>query len=208
MISHIEASMFFDGLLTKLQQFVREEGFIYPVLILLKKGEPFEEIEYKNPTVLHIEKADSVFNGDIHRLNVSLRMETLEDDSNLPRIAKDLVRITNADAVGIVMGCVYREIPVGKNTGDDGEIYRDPDSIRILNHCYYLKSDPNCYMRMIPYVNRGPVAKSEDNACPVLDTDEGSSITGSGPYEVLFINFPWIKPTKYNKAKLPDPYRR
>jgi hypothetical protein len=199
MISHAEASMFFDALLNRLQKFVEEEGYIYPILILLKKGEPFGEVEYQHPTVVNIETVDVVPAGDetIYRLNVGMKMENLEDDKQIPKIAQDLVKITNADAIGIVIGCVYREIPVGDEPEEE-EIYRDPDSIKILNHCYYLKEDPQCFMRMIPYVNRGPVKKPDG----FLDT--GSK----GPYEVLFVNFPWMKPTQYNKAKLSDPYER
>ena len=199
MISHAEASIYFDALLSKTQEFIRNEGLVYPVMILLKKGEPFENVVYEHPTITHIEAGDTdlKFKEDIYRLTVGIRMESADDDKALPKIAKDLVKLTNAEAVGLIMGCVYREIPVGTNP-EEGDIYRDPESIRIINHCYYLKDDKHCYMRMIPYVNRGPV----------VSAGGVGEIGGTGPYEVLFINFPWIPPTRYNKAKLPDPFER
>lgn len=199
MISHAEASMLFDAILNKLQEFIQDEGFVYPIMIFLKKGEHFGEVEYSHPTVVRIEEAEVTDRGrdTIYRLNVGMKMESLDDDKAMPQIAKDIAKITNADCVGLIMGCVYREIPIGKEP-EEGEIYRDPDSIKIINHCYYLREDPQCFMRMIPYVNRGPAKKPEG----FQETDS------KGPFEVLFINHPWMKPTTYNKAKLSDPFER
>lgn len=194
MITHYEASCFFDRFLSRLQEFVAEEGFIYPTIILLKK-KPFEEIEYEHPIVAQIKEGTHITDNihGLYRLNIALNIHTPEDDNKIHGVCKDLVRMTNAEAAGIVMGCLYREVPITKDCSN-GEIYRDPETIKVVSHCYYLKDDPQCYMRTIPYVDRGEMS---------------TPVPGEkGNHEVLFLNTGWFKPSKYDPPRMPDPFNR
>jgi len=156
MITHARASLSMDWSIKNAQKSVTREGFLYPSLFLLNKGKPIIT-NYEHPSILHVDHDEDTHNPNtVYKTIFLFKNITKEDENSINIVAKELTRKTNPDAVGLIMVVLYRELSVKeyKNLSKDYQAGLDPESMRAVHGCYYIKADKNPAMILIPFVDR------------------------------------------------------
>jgi len=192
MITHDEASLVMDMSLKRCESFMKREGFVFPALYLLNK-EPIE-IELEHQSVINVDSDTECEELGICKSIVAFKMSSKEDELMIQEIANQLVRQHNPDACALTMQCLYKEVP-GHIRKTIKSLQLDPDVIRILHGCYWLREDPVAMMSMTPYVNRGEIKDAAFS-----DSDD--------KFDVMFMRMGWMRPLSKIGAKLNDPYTR
>lgn len=208
MMTHADASILMEHLTTLSKKNLDTSGYAYPMLFLTKKGEDFEissdhdlVMDQKKFVVREgrviTDKVDHVATPDTFFVwSVLFRFRSLDDESVINQLTRDLTEAADPDMVGYVSCCFYNEYRKGHEPSDE-EVLNDHTTISMLQVSYYLKSDRVARLVMRPFINRGKV-KSE---IPGLDDE-------NAPYDILMAGSGWIQANSLIDVKIKDPYRR
>jgi len=200
MLSHASASLSMDQSLGNARKFIAGEGYMYPSLFLLKKGGPIVT-SYEHPSVLHIDSDDDTGDPEkVYNTVVMFKNVKKEDEDAINLVARELAAKTCPDAVGLIMVVLYRQFTQQehKKLPGDYQAAMDPDALRAVHGCYYVKGDRDPAMLLIPFLDRTVGIKDEEDG-PV------SAIAGK-KRDITFVQSVWVYKDKTLDPWLKYPY--
>jgi hypothetical protein len=202
MITHAEATIKFEQLIRKSQSFIEDTGFLYPYIVLLKKGAPLQ-IKYTHPTIINIDTEDDI--GDSNKVYATLvacKSTSKEDEEGLKDIAAKLTRIASPDAVGVALVVFFKEVErkIYKKALKNYQASTDPDAVKGLYACYYLRDEDRAVVKLVPFLDRGAI-KSD---LPEALNDEDGEVTRKR--DLHFVEAPWFPRDEKVDGYIPNPY--
>jgi len=143
-----------------------EEGSIYPILILYKKGEAMEvnEEEDKHKGIIFMKNSNSLevisdaFIADdgetIHTSHIVFSYGDGVSEREINRATKLLTKKYKPDMVGFVMSCLY-----SNDVNEEGEaVPENPNVAHLIHSVFYIPEVKDGFVLFSPYVNRGELA--------------------------------------------------
>jgi hypothetical protein len=185
---------------------ILEDGSVFPMLTLYKKGEPIvvEEddklrgvIMIKNSESFEVVSKDFVAaDGEtIYTAHVLFKYGEGIDEKDINRAAKSLTRKHSPDMVGLVMSCLYT------NNGGSIPIHSNPDTARLLHSVYYTPDAQEGQVIFIPFINRGEL--------PVEQQKDSDGINDPIVYDVTFFDSGWTSSKgKSVRPSISNPYSK
>ena len=203
MVTHTEISLVMDSMLNKAFRYIKETGGLFPSLYFFKKGGPAE-------TNLTPDESRSLVENpgvEICESGVYMTVELFDNNSHQAASAQTLVRKVvarcNPGAVGIMLIAHYKEFTNKeyKKLAGNFNLAMDPESIRVINACYYIRGEKEPTMRIVPFLDRSGLEPDFSS------NDEGSVIPVSKPQrDIHFVNTPWMHGDKSAEPWLKYPY--
>jgi hypothetical protein len=182
------------------QVFYKEEGVLFPMLIVLRKGEEFNiNIINKSITYIKNSKDESdtntvdppeYYTESGEKISVSFvvfKRGSVKDDNNLALVAKQIVKDYDPDAIGLITAVSSKE-PTG-----------DIKSINILYTAAFIKNQEIVLRSFIPFTNEGELP--EDKKETILIEGDMKTIN----YGMTFIDTAWTSERLYTHF-LTNPY--
>jgi hypothetical protein len=190
-------------MVNKAIKYVTETGGLFPSLYLFKKGSPVETNLTEEETKSLVENPGV----EICHSGVYMTVELFDNNSHQAPTAQDLVKRivarSNPDAVGIMLIAHYKEFTTKeyKKLAGNFNLAMDPEAIKVINACYYLREDKEPTMRVVPFLDRSGMEPDFSS------NDEGSIIPVSKPKrDIHFVNTPWIDKKDTVEPWLKNPY--
>jgi len=182
------------------QVFYKEEGVLFPMLIVLRKGKEFNiNIVNKSITYIKNSKDESdtntidppeYYTESGQKISVSFvvfKRGSVKDDNNLALVAKQIVKDYDPDAIGLITAVSSKE-PTG-----------DIKSINILYTAAFIKNQEIVLRSFIPFTNEGELP--EDKKETILIEGDMKTIN----YGMTFIDTAWTSERLYTHF-LTNPY--
>jgi len=195
-ITHYEIGLLIQRAVDNAKSYLKKTGYMFPTLFFLKKGKPVE-IKYSHKSVIAIE-TDNYDENDpekIYRTVIGFKITDPEDDEAIFETARKFAY--KFDAIFLVISCLYNEwSPFDERVTE--ELQSDPEAIKLLHTCYYLKQEKEGNMLMVPYINRG---KLESEVPTLSDKKEKTK------YDVTFTDYFWTPPLSKIGPKIPNPFK-
>ena len=189
MVTHTEISLIMDSMINKSFKYIKETGGLFPSLYLFKKGSPLEtNLTEKEATDL-IEHAGE----EVCKSGVYMTIELFDHNSHQNETVNPLVRgvVTRCkpDAVAIMLIAHYKEFTNKeyKELAGNFNLAMDPEAIRVIHACYYIRGEKDPVMRVIPFIDRSgeePDFKNEEDA--IIPAEKHAR-------DIHFVNMPWLK---------------
>ena len=202
MVSHAEISLIMDSMLNKSFRYIQNTGGLFPALYLFKKGGPVE-------TRLTTEESRNLIEHpgeEVCSSKIYMTVELFDHNSHQGEASQSLVRGVVArckpDAVGIMLIAHYKEFTNKeyKSLAGKFNLAMDPDAIRVIHACYYIRGETTPGMRVIPFLDRSGEA-------PCFSVDEDAIIPAAKPKrDVHFVNMPWLHGDKTPELWFKYPY--
>lgn len=161
MVTSDEAALLMDHAQDGLINYIRQEGFSFPVLVLLKKDSDINPHDLQKifPSVLDVRNNINCAESQtglysIYQTIVMLRVASLEDDNAIDDIARDIVFRYEPDAIGFIAQSIYKDM-IMKERKElvRGALLTDPDTIRVIHSSFFIKGEKNDgYIKITPYL--------------------------------------------------------
>lgn len=183
MITHVRASLKMDLAVKRAEDYLKETGYIYPCLIVLKQGAPLD-IQIEHPDLLDIAAEHDLNNpNEIYYTLLAFKKLELNNSKYFQQIANQIAKQYAPDAIGVVIYVLSKtfDAEMYKALPKDFKLSSDVESSNAIYTCYYLKDDPSIVHRILPYVNRGELPTAAD--VPTR-------------YNILVFNTPWTRDTR------------
>lgn len=188
MIDTLRASVIFDTLVRRAQDFMWRRGFLSPIVCAARKGAPVPFL-FEHEGIMVQEADDEPDSDDIYRSMAMLHMQDPSQQRYLDEVARLAAKETDADLVGTVLACYYK-----RYRGDvPPNLELDPETTTLLHACFYLRGNKEPQVISLPYINRGEVKT------PVLEED-------SKKFDINFLEMPWTQPEAVNPPKIEYPF--
>jgi len=190
MVRHEQVSFIMSEAIKGAKGFLQREGVFFPVLYAFKKGSPIN-LDIDNESILNIKNEED--QGDpeyIYRSVIGFRMTGLKDEEAILAISKRIAKEYNLDAVGLLLSCLFKE-SVGRIPDD---LRVDPEAVKVLHACYFIRKNSHESFIMIPYLERGELLNS------IAGGDEPK-------YDITFMDSTWLSPSKKLGTKIPNPFK-
>lgn len=200
-ITHVEASFLFSLSMERMHKFMARYGRHYPVLFVLKKGEPVDLSFLQNESIVSVD-AEEKNPGDtpdtIYRSAVGFKMEDDNDEVQVQAVADEIARSVDPDAMCLVIPCLYAEYE-DENAKIPATLQDEPEAFTVLHVCYWLREDPTAYITQSPFHIEGSGTEEtvEHDAAPENEVN----------YGVVVVSYPWTKETERFRPKILNPYR-
>jgi hypothetical protein len=206
MLSHFEVSTMMDAAIKRGFPFMKETGFLYPFFYLLKKGSAIDTEAYSNETLLNFQSSDSVSSQQVYGAIAAFKDAPISGPNNFNDRAKELVRITQPDAIGcvLVVLCKQMDPKLYKKLSKTYQASNDPEAAKALHACYYIKGDRVAGEKLLPILDRGPKKITSSHTEPEInqfDNDEEESV-----HDITIIDSGWIVENESVPAYIQYPY--
>lgn len=156
MITYREAVEAFDAAIVTATSFLKRKNFLFPMLFVLKKGSLLN-VRLKNESVINIDYADvqpTDAPDTIYKTIVAFKVENEQDRKAIQEVSTLVALTYKPDAIGIVMTCLYNE---GVWTGTYIPMDRDPECVRGLHACFYIKDQKKPLLRTDLIMDKGKI---------------------------------------------------
>jgi hypothetical protein len=200
-ISHGEASICVGLSIEKMFKFIRRYGHHYPVLFALKRGEPVDLSVIEGETIMSVDMEDKEPNHKpthIYRSALGLRMQDEEDERSLQKVADEVARTCDPDAVALLNACLFAEYE-DPDAKVPANLEDEPESYKVLQTSYWLREDGRAVFSMAPFQTEGQIERE--------DIDWASQDQNTVNCGLVTVVYPWTRETSKLKPRILDPYR-
>jgi hypothetical protein len=156
MINTAEMSLVANMLTDRAIKYLQETGGLYPALYFFNKDKPLKvELTDKETKLLINSEEDEIGMFNIYA-TVQLCNNDSQQEAVLNKLTKDIVKRYNPDAVGLILVALYKEYTEKeyKKMSAGGSIALDPESIRTIHSCFYVRGQKTANTRIIPILDR------------------------------------------------------
>lgn len=211
------------------KNYIRKEGFCYPALHIFNKGEPIN-IDIKADNIVAQQSNDDIESFDedfVYHTVIAFSISEDKDEDAIQKVADQIARDYKPGGISLVISCIFRSdedvdrIVKEKDPVKRQEL-RDTSGMHMLHICGFLPYTEDYLMKMVPYENYGKV-EGDMKSCSVEElkikklkeafkNEELSrngingSMSGDGPYNVGFCDYPWVNDSTNIEPKLRNPY--
>jgi len=206
MMSHFEVSTMMDAAIKRGFPFMKETGFLYPFFYLLKKGSAINTEAYSNDTLLNFQAAEPVSSPKLFGAIAAFKDAPISGPNNFNDRAKELVRLTQPDAIGcvLVVLCKQMDPKLYKKLSKSYQASNDPDAAKALHACYYIKGDRVAGEKLLPILDRGP--KKINSSHTVLEDTQFDNEEEENAHDITIIDSGWIVENESVPAYIQYPY--
>jgi len=202
MIALSDATRLMNRAVRRFKDTLLEEGSVFPVLILYKKGADMQ-VQGDYPGVVLIQnssKFDHMPNDfqacDGLWINISQIVFSYGDgieEEQMNEVARELTKQHVPDMVGFLMSCLYT------GNSDGRSIYLNPDVTRLIHSVFYTPAQNDGKVLFMPYICRGEL--------PLEKQRLANGINDAINYDVTFVDSGWSSSAgKSVKPSIENPY--
>jgi len=203
MLDHSEVSLIMCDMQNAFISTIEEEGQSFPTLIIMNRESSIHVDDLLNNynCILSIEYSPQIYDTYITR--ITLHNQSTKDDAAILQLIKEITFRHSPDSIGYIAQCLYK--PMNKEEfkySTTDSLNLDPDTIRILHNCFFVKGDKKGYLMITPYLK---IENKEKKTLPLFvfdDDDSSESINCT----VTTFEKPWEIATQNLQTRIPNPY--
>jgi len=208
-VTHAEMSLVMDSLINGAFRYIKETGGLFPSLYFFKKGGPVETHLTSDESRCLVENPGEEFCSSGIYMTVELFDNNSHQEASAQTLVRNVVARCNPDAVGIMLVAHYKQFTPQEHKKLAGKynLALDPDAIRVIHACYYIRGVKDPAMRVIPFIDRSgeePNFSVEQDAASLMQKHEGDVYFLER--DVHFVKTPWLYKGSNVEPWLKNPY--
>jgi hypothetical protein len=191
MLSTADVSLIMSDTQIDLIKKLERDIYFFPTLVIMHTEGMLSVEEFLNEYTCIVGTEYIAKNKYAYTTRVSLRITCAQEDLTVQELIRELVYLYQPDAIGYIAQCLYKS--EGYRSTSTEELNRDPETIRVIHNCFFVKGDKaRGYLMATPYIIKEPKKK-------VFDLEDKNFIVST-----FFRS--WEIATKHYDTRIPNPY--